>query len=55
MYLVHLMLKSAKFAQGTLENMAVILADNVSRHLKSRLEVERILSSMVYVLCMHSS
>ncbi len=69
-YLVHSMLKSAKLAQGTFEDMDVILADNfaqaakkqgvkqivylggiipegdeddLSRHLKSRLEVERIL------------
>ncbi|AXI00148.1 NAD-dependent epimerase/dehydratase family protein [Sporosarcina sp. PTS2304] len=71
-YLVHSMLKSAKLAQGTFEDMDVILADNfaqaaskqgikqivylggiipdedvdhLSRHLKSRLEVERILRS----------
>lgn len=71
-YLVHSMQKSAKLAQGTFEDMDVILADNfaqaasrqwirqivylggiipdeneehLSRHLKSRLEVEKILRS----------
>ena len=71
-YLVHSMMKSARLAQGSFEDMDVILADNfaqaakkqgiqeivylggiipeekeeeLSRHLKSRLEVEQILRS----------